>query len=158
MNKDGKIITDLKVIVSEFNNYFSTVESDLAKQFETDSKSDFRSYLKNTISSNFTFRNINIHDVNKIFNDKKTKTSTGHDNISNKLLKSLQEVISKSLTLIINQSLNTGIFPQKLKLAKVIPIYKKGEKTKLQNYRPISLLPSISKIFERVVFNQLYEY
>ena len=74
------------------------------------------------------------------------------------MLKSLQEVISKSLTLIINQSLNTGIFPQKLKLAKVIPIYKKGEKTKLQNYRPISLLPSISKIFERVVFNQPYEY
>ena len=56
----------------------------------------------------------------------KTKTSTGHDNISNKLLKSLQVVISKSLTLIINQSLNTGIFPQKLKLAKVIPIHKKN--------------------------------
>ena len=158
LNKDGKIITDLKVIVSEFNNYFSTVGPDLAKQFESDSKIDFRSYLKNTISSNFTFRNINTHDVNKIINDMKTKTSTGHDNISNKLLKSLQVVISKSLTLIINQSLNTGIFPQKLKLAKVIPIHKKGEKTKLQNYRPISLLPSISKIFERVVFNQLYEY
>ena len=63
-----------------------------------------------------------------------------------------------SLTHIVNQSLVTGIFPDKLKLAKVLPLFKKGEHTCMDNYRPISLLTSISKIFEKVVCKQLYDY
>ena len=62
------------------------------------------------------------------------------------------------LKIIINQSLTTGVFPDKLKIAKVIPLYKKGDDRILDNYRPISLLPSISKVFEKIVFQQLYEY
>ena len=64
----------------------------------------------------------------------------------------------KTLTTIINQSLHTGIFPDKLKIAKVIPLFKKGDPTLIENYRPISLLPAISKIFERVIFNQMNAY
>ena len=63
------------------------------------------------------------------------------------------------MALVINQSLCTGIFPTKLKIAKVIPLFKnKGDCHLFDNYRPISLLPTISKIFERVVHKQLYEY
>ena len=65
---DGKIITDLKDIVSEFNNYFSIVGSDLAKQFETDSKINFISYLKIQYHQILL---LNIHDDNKIINDMK---------------------------------------------------------------------------------------
>ncbi len=54
--------------------------------------------------------------------------------------------------------LNTGIFPDKLKIAKVTPVYKKDDETLFTNYRPISMLPSISKVFEKVIFKQLYEY
>ena len=74
------------------------------------------------------------------------------------MLKYLLPVLSQSLTLIINQSLNTGIFPNKLKLAKLVPIFTKGDTSFPENYRPIFLLPTISKVFEKVVFNQLYEY
>ena len=58
----------------------------------------------------------------------------------------------------INQSLCTGIFPEKLKVAKVIPLYKKGDNHLFDNYRPISLLSTVSKIFEKTVFTQVYNY
>ena len=54
--------------------------------------------------------------------------------------------------------LTKGIFRDKLKIAKVIPLFKKGEKSIFSNYRPISLLPSISKLFEKVIYQQLYKY
>ena len=86
------------------------------------------------------------------------KNSCGHDSISTKFLKHIEELVAKSLSLIINQSLCTGIFPKKLKIAQVIPLFKKSDSNLFDNYRPISLLPAISKIFEKVVFQQTYDY
>ena len=77
---------------------------------------------------------------------------------STKLLQQIKEPIIESLTITINQSLSTGIFPEKLKVAKVIPIFKKDDPLLIENYRPISILPSISKIFEKVICNQLNDY
>ena len=73
-------------------------------------------------------------------------------------MKLIKHETSKAITLIVNQSLNTGIFPDKLKCAKEIPIYKKGDNTKLDHYRPISILPTVSTILERVIFDQLYAH
>ena len=75
-----------------------------------------------------------------------------------KLLQFLSPGLAGPLIVIINQSLIIGIFPDKLKIVKVVPLHKKDDKMKLDNYRPISLLSSISKVFEKVVFNQLSEY
>ena len=66
--------------------------------------------------------------------------------------------MSKCITVIINQSLTSGIFPNSLKIAKVIPIFKKENSKLITNYRPISVLPVISKIFEYVIHEQLSEY
>ena len=71
------------------------------------------------------------------------------------MLKSLKLDLLQSVTLIINQSLTTGIFPDKWKIAKVIPLFKKEDDTLLDNYRPMSILPALSKILERIMFNQL---
>ena len=75
-----------------------------------------------------------------------------------RLIKAIKTEIIPALTCIFNQSLNTGIFPEKLKIAKVIPIHKKGSLNDISNYRPISLLPSISKILAKLVFKQLSTY
>ena len=89
-----------------------------------------------------------------IINKLKNKNSSGVDEISNKLLKAIGPELSKPLTIIINQCLLTGIFPDLLKIAKVKPLFKRGDACQL----PISLLPTISKVFERVIYSQLYTY
>ena len=94
----------------------------------------------------------------EIISKMKPKSSSGLDNISCRLMKDISDIIATPLTLLINQSLQSGIFPDKLKIAKVVPIFKAGKDnidSYVHNYRPISLLSCFSKIFERVVYNQL---
>ena len=88
----------------------------------------------------------------------KTSHSRGQDGISSELLKLITGDISKCITLIINQSLHSGIFPDKLKIAKVTPSHKKSDIKLITNFRPISVLPLISKIFETVICDQLSHY
>ena len=86
------------------------------------------------------------------------KTSAGHDKISCIILKEIKDIIAQPLSLLVNQAFNTGVFPSKLKLAKVIPLFKKGDKTSIENYRPISLLPCMSKVLEKIINIQLFDY
>ena len=74
------------------------------------------------------------------------------------MLKALKVNLSHPLTTIINMSFATGIYPDQLKIAKVIPIFKKGDKLLVSNYRPISLLSNINKIFEKLVYSRLYSF
>ncbi len=85
-------------------------------------------------------------------------SSFGFDGISTKLVKTDQDAVVIPVVTIINQTLNTGIFADRLKIAKICPIHKKDDDTLFTNYRPISLIPAISKIFEKVIFKQLYEF
>lgn len=114
--------------------------------------------MTNPVINNFKFSLINKEEVIKIINKLKPKSTYGHDKISNKLLKYVKQEIASPVTAIINQSLETGMFPKLLKIAKVKPLYKKDNEKFFENYRPISILPSISKIFEKVIYNQIYDY
>ena len=88
---------------------------------------------------------LNLTDVNdeiilNIINKLPNKNSCGYDNLSTKIIKTLKDSLIKPLTLIINQMLNTGVFPSQHKIAKVIPIFKKDDNKLFNNYRPISYL------------------
>ena len=156
---NNRSITDHKEIADQFNIFFSNIGSTLSDSIEiNDNTLDFTDYLNNPTEHRFNFNRITESETLSIINKLKSKNSSGKDEISNKLLKSIKDEIAKPLTIIINQSLKTGIFPEALKIAKVKPLYKKGDNFCLNNYRPISLLPTISKIFERVMFTQLYSY
>ena len=89
---------------------------------------------------------VNIIDTAKIL---KRKTSSRFDEISTKLISEIIEDIAYPLTYIINLSFSKGIVPENMKIAKFIPIYKFGEISKLNNYRPICLLPAFSKLLEK---------
>ena len=80
------------------------------------------------------------------------KTSSGHDNISNVLLKSIGVHLLTPLTRIFNDSISMGIFPDIMKLADVVPLYKVKERFLETNYQPISLLTTMSKLLEKVVY------
>ena len=100
----------------------------------------------------FDFKLVSENDVLKQLSSLRAKTSAGVDGISVKLFKRLRSALINPLSLIINQSLVTGIFPDKLKIAKVLPLFKKEDHTVLDNYRPISLLTTNSKLCEKVIF------
>ena len=104
------------------------------------------------------FKPVEEADVIKIIDNLSLKNSCGIDKTTTKLLKTITPHITKSITFIINQSLASGVFPDKLKIAKIVPIFEKNDPTLLDNYCPISLLPVFSKIFERVIFDQLHNH
>lgn len=102
-----------------------------------------------------TFEPCTVDEVNKIIENLDSNSSTGLDGISTKVIKSIKELIITNLTNCLNKLLSEGVFPDTLKVAKVSPIYKSGSKTDPGNYRPISVLPVISKIFEKILHIRL---
>ena len=97
-------------------------------------------------------------DVIDILKSLDVNKATGPDKISAKMLREASTAIAKPLTRLINMSLNKMVFPDEWKLANVLPLYKKNDKTSVNNYRPISLLSCVSKVMERVVFKYTFNY
>ena len=108
--------------------------------------------------SSFKFSSILVQDVREAVNKVKTSKGFGIDGISSYFLKLLLSFIEHSLVLMLNKFLGTASFPDSWKSARVTPIFKDGKKDEKSNYRPISILPVVSKLFERMVFNQLFRY
>ena len=106
----------------------------------------------------FSLANVTVGQVSKILHSMISSKATCFDEIPAKYLKDGFSVISKLLTHIINLSITTGSIPNDLKMARIVPLYKKNSKTHVWNYRPISVLTVISKVFEKVVFMQLSDY
>jgi hypothetical protein len=98
------------------------------------------------------------YEIDKIIKSLKSKNTSGYDEISNRIIKITSPFIISPLTHICNAILNSGVFPDRLKYATVKPIHKKGGKQDISNYRPISLLTSFSKVFERLTYNRLYTH
>ncbi len=153
-------IIDPKDIANEFNEYFTNIGPDLAAKIEPSNTSPF-DYLTNSVQNSFRFEQITDIDITKII-DKcfSTSKAPGIDEIDGKIIKENSDILSLPISYAINRSLNTGIFPDKLKIACIKPIYKKDsdDKSEKSNYRPISLLPALSKIYEKVIVSQLLDF
>ena len=104
---------------------------------------------------------INPIDPNNLIKTAKTlkpKLSSGHDNISNRLLLNIIDDIAEPFTHIVNLSFRNGIVPQNMKVAKVVPTHMSGDQSSLNNYRPINLLPVFSKLIEKLMYNQIMSF
>ena len=101
---------------------------------------------------------VNAKEIKNIIRTLKWKNSHGYNEVPLNILKISAPYIIPPLIYLYNKSITTGIFPTRLKYSQIVPIYKKGDKHVLSNYRPISLLTSFSKIFEQVIYNRLYDH
>ena len=152
----GLKITGSKNIANKFNSFFINIGQSLAENFEQND--NFEKYIQQTTRSVKYFDEVTHDDVHKIIKSLKMKGSSGFDCVSNKLVKQLEEELVPPLTIVLNDSLQSGIVPSQLKEAKVLPLYKSGDRQNFSNYRPISLLSVFSKVLEKAVYKQLYGY
>ena len=153
----GTTITDPVIISNEFNDFFVNVGPKLASEIHNMGK-NYYDYMQSPFTKSIFMKPIVESEITKIISKFDQNKSAGHDDIGNFVIKKVVDEISSPLTEIFNLSLTTGKVPEQLKTAKVIPIYKKDDASVFSNYRPVSVLPCLSKVLERLVFNRCIEF
>ena len=160
------MLSDPNVLSNIFNEYFSTLGSKVQEKIPP-VKGSFEAYLKkksddkliiNPDGRVFFLSPCLLRAISDIIVKLDENKSTGPNGIPVFLLKTFNDFFSKILSKLINLSFEKGVFPDLLKMAKVIPLHKKGSKFDHLNYRPISLLSVFSKIYEKLIYSRLYSY
>ena len=143
-------------IADSFNDFFINIGSNVAQSVQC-RPDDHKRYLRGNYMNSFFFSPVSPNDIYNIICSLKNK-NCDLNNIPVGVIKFIASVISPVICAIINKSISTGVFPDSLKIARVVPIFKHGNNMLKENYRPISILPIMSKIFEKVAHMQLYNY
>ena len=148
------VVTEKKSIADEFCKYFSSIVGDVLRDSdETDAH-----LLVPAVEDDFHFQRIKEEDVLRILKSLDTSKAVGVDMVSAKLLKLAAEGISQSLTSLFNSSLESGQIPLEWKAANVTPVPKGGDSEFIENFRPVSVLPVVVNMFEKLVHQQLFAY
>ena len=158
ITSNGIPCTDNTDIANNFNTYFTTIGNTLAANLGLPQTDNYPMELIESNPDNFFCSPTTPAAINNIILHSKSNKSTGFDNIDSYIVKQIAPQIVNQLADIFNKSFLTGIVPTKLKIAKVIPLYKTKDPALFCNYRPISLLPVFSKILERLMYNRLYNF
>ena len=134
----------------------TSIGPDLARKIPTASKT-FESFL-NKIDITMPADSITINEYKESFFPLKTNKSPGYDEISSNVIINCFSELNDPLKYLFEKSIEKGVFPDALKIARVTPLFKGGDPSNISNYRPISVLPCFSKILERIMYNRLYKY
>lgn len=154
---DSSFVTNSKEIAHSFNKYFTEIGPNLASKIPELSSSTTTHFTADF--KKFEFSIVSEDDVLKQMKNTNEHKAEGLDGIAPRLVKDSADFLASPFTYIINHSILSGMVPSKMKSAKVLPIYKnKGNKLSLNNYRPISILPIFSKIYEKVINTQIQNH
>lgn len=155
-NHEGQKYTQKSVISNAFNRHFVNLGPNLASSLPQPNQS-FDSYIfqKDSVMSH---EDLSVAEFEKAIKDVNFNKSPGYDGLKGKVIKKVLHLVKPQLFHIFDCSLKTGVFPDAMKIARVIPLHKKGGRDKFTNYRPISILPLFSKILERVIYNRVIKY
>ena len=151
---NNKTTTDPNEIATGFNNFFVTIGPQLAKNIK--SNINPLSYVK-SVNNSMVLTDVTSTEVRNVIASLKN-SSSGYDEFPPFVGKACVEAYIKPLTHLINVSLKSGVFPSELKLAKVVPIFKAGDTSAINNYRPISVLSFFSKVYEKIVYNHVLDF
>ena len=156
---EGVKIFSRKMFAEEFAKFYSKLGESLATKI-TPSSEPAENYLSPIprIVNSLVLSETNVSEIEKIIEHLPNKSSSGHDSVSNIPLKKLGKPLSYPLGIIFNQSIASGCFPDMMKVAKIIPLYKGKEEDHVVNYRPVSLLMTISKVLEKIIYSRLYKF
>ena len=157
VNNNCDISSDPTIISNKFNDYFSNVANITRTKIPHSSK-HFSEFLKNKNDKSFFISPTDEKEIIFSIYSLISNKSSGPYSIPTKILQLVKNDIAKPLSDIINLSFSTGQFPSKLKTAKVIPIFKKDSPLECSNYRPISLLSNIDKIFEKLMYSRVIKF
>ena len=157
LNVNGKLITDQKIVSKLFNNYFINVADNLAKKIPKPN-TKYQDYLKNPNEHSIYLHETTPDEVENIIAKLDPNKAADICGISTKLVKDGGIVMTEIITFLFNMSITQGKFPDALKNAKVVPIHKDDSRLEMSNYRPISLLPTLSKIFEKLMYARLISF
>ena len=153
---NGVLTDNHSQIADAFNTYYSNVGPKLDSALGP-ANTDPMNYMDDIRAPEMMFNPTTTWHVSKTVSELKD-VGAGLDGISTKLIKSLLPAILTELTHLINLCITKSVFPKKFKLALITPIYKAGTRTYFSNYRPISILPALSKILESVMYDQLITF
>lgn len=156
LKTEEKVISEPTEVANSFNNFFIKVADNLKPDPATSIK--LLQNCKKKVPDSMFLYPTGPHEVYKVINELKHTKSVGWDNLPTSVIKSSSHLLALPLSVLINQSFENGIFPDKLKFAIVKPIFKKNRKDEISNYRPIALLPVLSKVFERIMHTRIYEH
>lgn len=159
INTDSSVEINPSKIAEIFNNYFSDIAAKLLKDVPGDF--NYIKMLENVKlkeNSSIFLAPVDSSEVKKIINNLKNSAAVGVDGIPIKIIKSAKEILASPIADVINCCFEQGYFPEVFKTAKIIPLHKKGNKHDKENFRPISILPSLSKIFEALLKNSLSQF
>ena len=155
---NNSLTSDKTEIANGFNTFFANIGKQLASRIPPSDQRPLDFLSKLTKNANTIFLNPVLTDeLNKQLLSL-TDSAAGHDNLKPIIIKQCKDSIIQPLLYIFNQSFQTGIFPEKLKIAKVTPIFKKGATNLFTNYRPISVLPVFSKILEKLMHARIMSF
>ena len=132
----------------------SLLSAKRSKIIKTDKK--YETFLKNPNAKSMFVKPTSEKEVKNIIHNLNPNKSSGPNSFPTKIFKYISNIISKPICDLVNMSISNGVFPDSLKIAEVIPIYKKDSKLLCDNYRPISLLSNLSKIFEKILHERTY--
>ena len=150
-------ITDPVAIANTFNNYFANIGGNLASSIPSASKTA-NEFMPPPICNSLFRCPVTADEIQLEIAKLQTGKAVGPSSIPISILKILKSELAGPLQVIFNTSFLTGIVPDKFKLARVIPVFKKGSQTNLSNYRPISLLSVFNKLLEKLMFNRLADF
>ena len=147
---ENDVIRNPPEISKKFNKYFAEIGFQISNTVNTNNASNFKAYLRNLVSQSIFLEPPEPNEIFNIIRSLNIHKASGND-ISSFFLRLGGEVLAQILSVYFSYSLEHGIFPNIFKTAKVIPLFKSGSKENVNNYRPISLLPSLYKVLEKLI-------